>query len=267
MPILPLLARSYGLVEGQIGMVTGMSPFVRLMCNVPLAKMCETYGRRPFIVVGPIIAATSFFALAASTNFTQLMCANGLLGVGSAMSAVATGLYLADISTPKNRAKTNAPLMMSMMAGFVVGPAIGGILADSFGLHSPFFASALMLSATSAMCFVKIPETLKKARPVAVQPSMVEAWKHILQDRRLLGINVSVLCSNFAQGSGMVVGMLFLLDTLGLSPSTIGAVITARVVSMTLFMKPMSKISDSLKGKRHQLMVPAILGMGIFEVL
>jgi len=262
-PILPLLARSYGLAEGQLGLVTGMTPFIRLLVNVPATNLAQKIGRRPLTIVGPIISAVAFTCFGFSTTFAQMATANAILGVGSALSTAAVGLYLADISTPKNRARTNSPITLCVLFGLTLGPAVGGFLAETINLHSPFFLSAFACTLCSALCFWKIPETMQGGKKKEL-PSTLNAWKHILEDYRLIGLYQAIMFMSWAQGSHTVAGMLYCIDTLEMTPGGLGFMMTANVIAMGLMVPTVTKLSDRLKGERHRIMIPALLLQGIF---
>ena len=73
-------------------------------------------------------------------------------------------LYLADISTPRNRAQTTAPILQSALIGYAVGPAVGGLRATAIGLHLPFTICAAGLAASSIVAAALLPETLHEAK-------------------------------------------------------------------------------------------------------
>ena len=160
--MLPVLARTAGLSASELGLVTGASAFARILSNVPAAMLAERVGRRPLLVVGPAIGAVGMLVFAYSNSFPEFVLANTLAGVGGACTTAGAGLYLADISTPLNRARTMAPLMVTALLGFAVGPALGGIVAENYGLHAPFLITAGGMFAGSASAYVFLPETLKR---------------------------------------------------------------------------------------------------------
>ena len=161
LPVLPVLARSLGLGPAELGFVTAASAGARLVWGIPAAKIAERIGRRPLLIAGPAVGTLAMCGLAMSTTFEHLILCNALAGVGSAFVVAGAGLYLADISTPRNRAQTNAPLMVSALLGFAVGPALGGVLAESFGLHVPFIACAGGMGLAATAAYLTLPETMR----------------------------------------------------------------------------------------------------------
>lgn len=162
-PVLPQLARSLEMTTSDLGLVTATTALARLIANAPAAALAERIGRRPLLIAGPAIAASGMTLLAASSSFYGMVAANCCLGTGLATTMAGAQLYLADISTPKNRAATTAPILQSALIGFAIGPAIGGVMAQSLGLTLPFVACAGGLAASACASALLLPETLHEA--------------------------------------------------------------------------------------------------------
>lgn len=176
------------------------------------------------------------------------------------------GLYLNDIATPKNRARTTAPLMLTAIFGFSVGPAVGGFLAQGHGLQTPFFVCAGGMALASLSAAMMLPET-QRAIPDSnkKQASTLQQWMHLMQRPALQGIISNVFMSGFAQGAAPVSTVLFASEILGMSPATIGLMFTAQVIGMGICVQPATRLSDNLakQDKRLQVMLP---GMAIGAV-
>ena len=79
--------------------------------------------------------AVGMCVLACSRSFAELAVGNACIGAGMAAAMAGAGLYLSDISTPRNRAQTTAPLLQSALIGFAIGPALGGLLGEVDEAH------------------------------------------------------------------------------------------------------------------------------------
>lgn len=73
-----------------------------------------------------------------ATSFQQLLLWRWVTGLGSALQMTGAQLFLADISTPSNRARSLGLNHSASLLGSLAGPAVGGLLADAAGLHAPF---------------------------------------------------------------------------------------------------------------------------------
>ena len=163
-PVLPQLARSLGLGTADLGLVTACTSCARLLANVPATWMAEKVGRRPMLMSGPSMASVGMLGLANASSFEHLVVSNICVGTGLATTMAGASLYLSDVSTPRNRAQSTAPLLQSALLGFAIGPAIGGGLAQYMGLHLPFVACAGGLFASSIASAALLPETREEVR-------------------------------------------------------------------------------------------------------
>ncbi|WP_340083846.1 MFS transporter [Siminovitchia sp. FSL H7-0308] len=142
-PILP----AYLMSIGESGMAAGfmiaifggaqfvMSPFA--------GKWTDLYGRRIMIIAGLSVLALSMFIFYFSHSIGVLYISRAIGGVGAALLIPAIFAYVADITTMDQRAKGNSLISAAMSLGIVVGPGIGGFLAE-FGLKMPLLVSAIV---------------------------------------------------------------------------------------------------------------------------
>ena len=107
--------------------------FTRLLLNVPLAVAADTYGRRPLLVGGSATAAAGMGVTGLATGFGELFASRVLTGGGGGAQQAGAQMYLSDISTPANRARTMAPMSIAFSAGAAIGPSIGGLIGTSHG--------------------------------------------------------------------------------------------------------------------------------------
>ena len=82
-----------------------------------------------------------------------------LTGGGGGAQQTGAQLYLADIATPSNRARTMAPLGIAFSAGAALGPAVGGWIGVSHGLGAPFFLVGGMMGCAALNNYLFCPET------------------------------------------------------------------------------------------------------------
>ena len=135
-PVLPQLARSLSLSTADLGLVSASTSLARMVCNVPAALLAERLGRRPLLIAGPAVSGVGMLGLACASSFEHLVLSNIAIGAGMASAMAGASNYLADISMPRNRAQTTAPLLQSALIGFAIGPAVGGVLCQYTGLSS-----------------------------------------------------------------------------------------------------------------------------------
>ncbi|KYG59838.1 MFS transporter [Planococcus maritimus] len=164
-PILP----SYLVSIDQGGMAAGLMIAIFAAAQFlfsPIAgKWADQYGRRIMIIWGLAGLTLSMFIFYASDFIWVLYFSRVVGGIGAAMLVPAIFAYIADITTFDQRAKGTSLVSAAMSLGIVIGPGIGGFLAD-FSLKLPFLVSALVsLAAVLFSVFVLKDSDAEKADP------------------------------------------------------------------------------------------------------
>ena len=168
-PVLPLFAGELGATAAQVGMTLSAFAAARLVLNVPCGILADRRGRRPLVVVGPLVTAVGMLGSAASQGLPELFAWRFIAGAGSAVYMSGAQAMLADISTPANRARVLGANQAAVLAGAAAGPAFGGIMAGALelGCRSPFLAVAALCGVAAVNAHRNAPETLHKAREEA----------------------------------------------------------------------------------------------------
>ncbi|MEM1410204.1 MAG: MFS transporter, partial [Pseudomonadota bacterium] len=127
-----------------------------------LGGLSDRYGRRPVLLVSLTFYALDFLLLAVAPTFAWLVVARVLSGVTSATYATANAV-IADVLPPKERAGTFGLTGAAFGLGFIIGPVIGGSLAE-FGVRTPFYVGAALGGINVLFGLIAMPETLKTKR-------------------------------------------------------------------------------------------------------
>ena len=204
--------RSLGLDAGHIGMVQSTQSLVKLLANVPAASLVERVGRRPLLVGGAALEAVAMAGMGLSTSAEQMVACTALAGVGGTALVTGSTNYLSDISTPKNRANTNAPLQMTALAGVSLGPAVGGYMADAFDVQTPFFVVSGLFGVSSLSLYALCPETMRATAttPGAAQRTAWQQMERVVQQPEMQGLLATAFTGGIRDASMAVGSMLFM---------------------------------------------------------
>lgn len=142
-PILPAYLESIGQGGTAAGLMIAIFAGAQLIMSPIAGKWTDQYGRRKMIIVGLIGLTLSMFIFYAFDSIWWLYASRVIGGVGAALLVPAIFAYVADITTMDQRARGNSLVSAAMSLGIVIGPGIGGFLAD-YGLKVPFLISALV---------------------------------------------------------------------------------------------------------------------------
>ncbi len=149
-PLLPFYAVHFGASATVVGLLMSSYAFCQLIAGPFLGNWSDRMGRRkPLLIVSQLGTFAGFLILAFATSLPVIFLARIIDGLTAGNLSLAQA-YIADVTEPKNRAKSFALIGIAFGIGFVVGPAISGFLAQ-YGYTYPIFAAAA-LSATSVVC-------------------------------------------------------------------------------------------------------------------
>ncbi|MEM7765102.1 MAG: TCR/Tet family MFS transporter [Pseudomonadota bacterium] len=124
--------------------------------------LSDKLGRRPVLLVSLCAYAVDMLLLAIVQTLPWFLLIRGVAGIFASTFSTA-GAYVADITPPDQRAQRFAILGAAFGAGFILGPAIGGVLGD-INVRYPFFAAALVASVNALFGFFFVKESLPKDR-------------------------------------------------------------------------------------------------------
>ena len=120
--------------------------------------LSDRFGRRPVLLFSLFGFGLDYLLMALSPNYTWLVIGRIISGITGA--TISTGFaYIADISTPENRAKNFGLVGAAFGLGFIIGPLIGGLLGQ-FGPRVPFYAAAVLALLNWIYGFFILPESL-----------------------------------------------------------------------------------------------------------
>ncbi|WP_018630411.1 TCR/Tet family MFS transporter [Niabella aurantiaca] len=124
-----------------------------------MGNLSDRYGRRSVILLSLLGFCVDYLILAFAHTYSLLVVGRFLSGITGASFTTATA-YIADISTNENRAKNFGLIGAAFGLGFIIGPALGGLLSV-WGLRAPFFAAAALCFINFLYGFFVLPESLK----------------------------------------------------------------------------------------------------------
>ncbi len=159
-PVLPLFADSFGVSTAMVGATVTAFGLARLVTNVPAGLFADRNGRRLLLIGGPLVTAVGMLGSGLSGSIWLLLVFRFVAGLGSGLYMTGAQIYVLDIAEPDQTARFIAINQAALLVGISVGPAIGGVLADRYGLASPFLVVAAAALLTAVYGFVRLPETL-----------------------------------------------------------------------------------------------------------
>jgi MFS family permease len=230
-PVLPAYAAHFGVGFAAVSTVVTAFALARMTFRVASGTLADRHGSRAVCTGGGAVQAGGALLAAVAPSFGVLIGARAIQGLGSALFGTAVNRYLL-VTTPRaDLGRAIAGFQVGILAGAALGPVVGGVVADRFGIFAPFVVQAMiagLLALVSNGYIRDAPGIAGRAAPA--QPI-----------RALLGIRgfkvVMLLGFGFffvRAGALNVLVPAFADETLSMSASEIGVIIA--VVSVVSFM-------------------------------
>jgi len=131
---------------------------MQFFCAPILGNLSDKYGRRPVLLFSLFGFGVDYLFLALAPTYGWLFVGRIIAGITGASFTTASA-YIADISNAENRAKNFGMIGAAFGLGFIIGPAIGGLLSG-LGIRAPFYAAAILCLLNFLYGYFVLPESL-----------------------------------------------------------------------------------------------------------
>jgi MFS transporter, DHA1 family, multidrug resistance protein len=258
-PTLPLylqqvFAANYQMVT-LIPLVFGVGKWV---ANLPTGYLLDRFGRRRLMVGGLLVIAVCDVASVMTSTYGVFLGSRALAGVGWAMFGTVATTMMVNQPGSQRRGRAVSLLLMSETLGLLLGSSAGGWVYQGIGARGPFVCEA------TCMLVAAVAVGQQSASPTAPRSASPALW----HDRRLLGVVLrtpGVLLMSLtnaaliANQTGLLVFLypLFLVERAGMSPETVGYLISLSVLGRLLALWLGGSVSD--RWGRMPVLIPGLL--------
>lgn len=159
LPLLPFYAQELHATPFEIGLLFSSYSLAQLLFAPLLGRLSDRAGRRPLLLASICGSAAAHLLFAFAGSFALLVLARSLAGVAAANYGIAQA-YLADVTPPEGRSRAMGIIGAAFGVGFVVGPAVGGVLFSRFGAQAVPLTAAALSALNLILAAVWLPESL-----------------------------------------------------------------------------------------------------------
>ncbi|SFI73454.1 MFS transporter [Brevibacillus centrosporus] len=167
-PILPEFLKEFGAGGKTAGYLIAALGLTQFIFSPIAGEWSDKYGRKIMIVSGLTLFTISNLLFAVAEHISMLYISRLIGGIGAAFMIPSMLAYVADITTEEKRGKGLGLLGAAMSLGFVIGPGIGGFLAE-LGLRMPLYVSAGVGALATVGSLLFLPESLSKEAQMAAR--------------------------------------------------------------------------------------------------
>ena len=162
LPLLPFIAEKYHASPAQVGLLVATYSLFQFIASPILGRLSDRYGRKKLLIISQIGSAIGFLMLGFANTLPLLFLSRIIDGITGGNISIAQA-YIADITDTKNRAKGMGVIGAAFGLGFMLGPAIGGVLSKvSFSTPAFFAAAVALITAITTKMFLRETVNINK---------------------------------------------------------------------------------------------------------
>lgn len=169
-PILPLYSEHFGASPWQIGLLLGSFSLMQLIFSPILGRWSDRVGRRPVLIVSILGTALGFLVLGLANTLWMLFLGRIIDGISGGNISTAQA-YIADVTPLEKRSSAMGIIGAAFGLGFMLGPALGGIVGH-YSFQLPFYVAAGLALLNSLLIYFCLPESLPEERRKAPATEM-----------------------------------------------------------------------------------------------
>lgn len=228
-PVMPSFMNIMHLSGSTMGYLVAVFAVAQLILSPIAGRLVDSYGRKKSIIVGLFLFGVSELIFGLGTNVTVLYLSRILGGISAAFIMPGVTAYVADITSVQERPKAMGYLSAAISTGFIIGPGIGGFIAE-YGVRMPFFFAAAIafLTCISSIFILKEPLTKEQLAEISAktkQTNFIGDLKKSLNPLYFIPF-IIVFVLAFGLSAYETVFSLFSDHKFGFTPKDIALIIT-----------------------------------------
>ncbi|HDR8066145.1 MFS transporter [Bacillus thuringiensis] len=226
-PVLPTLMNELDISGSTVGYLVAIYSITQFITSPFSGKWVDQYGRKPTIILGLLIFAVSELLFGLGENVYVLFISRILGGFSNALIFPAVTAFIADVTSENERPKAMGYMSAAINTGFLIGPGIGGFLAD-INMRMPFFVAALFgaLSVVFSFLLLKEPnEFEEKNEQKEMETKGNEYFRQIFHPMYIIAFLI-IFISSFGLASFESILSLYVDHKFNFSPKEIAGVVS-----------------------------------------
>ena len=236
-PLLPYYAESLGASGLWIGAIFSGFSLSRALIMPFIGRMSDVHGRRRFILAGLLLFTVLSFVYVIADTVFALVTVRIFHGIASAMVLPLAMAYIADLAPPGEEGIRIGTFTISMYIGMGLGPLIGGVLMQLFGIDAVFSVMGALSAAALVVCAASLPDSGRKETVVRTKARF---FSHP-------ALNVALFfqfMNAFASGTIFVFLPVIAADQQHLSTGAIGLVVSVNILSTAVLQRSFGRLAD-----------------------
>ncbi|AWB44619.1 MFS transporter [Paenibacillus sp. CAA11] len=245
-PVMPTFMNELHLNGSFLGFMVAAFSLSQLLFSPLAGKLSDSIGRKKNIIAGIVLFALSEWLFGVASHPVLLFLARIVGGIGSALVMPSVMAYVADMTNNEERAKGMGLINAAITTGFVIGPGIGGYLAE-YGIRVPFYTAGIAGAFAAIITLFVLPDSKPEqhapedslAAANEKKPGIFNQLMLVYREPYFISL-IIVLVASFGLANFETVFSLFMDHKFSYTPKDIAFIITftsiaGAVVQLTAF--------------------------------
>ncbi|MBU8918661.1 multidrug efflux MFS transporter NorA [Bacillus sp. FJAT-29953] len=260
-PVLPTLMNELDITGTTVGYLTAAFAIAQLIVSPFAGKAADIWGRKMMIVIGLFIFGISEFLFGIGKDIQMLIISRLLGGISAAFIMPAVTAFIADITNLDTRPKALGYMSAAISTGFIIGPGIGGFLAE-FGTRIPFFFAGALGTIAAILSILLLSEPNRNEDNNKQVTDGKVGIQRIIDPKYFLAFML-IFIASFGLAAFESFFSLFVDHKFQFKPSDIAIVITGGAIlgaiSQVILFDRLTRIWGEIKLIQYSLILSAIL--------
>ena len=244
-PLLPLYAQDLGATGIQLGMIFAGYGIANSILTPIMGRLSDRRGRKLFLCIGLAGYAIISLGYVWAADVSQLTLVRVIQGAAGAMIIPIAMAYVGDLSPKGEEGKWMGYANAAFFSGFGIGPLLGGVLAERFGINASFYSMGLL----SLLAFLVAVLFLPRIEQRKIGEKGRLSFKEMSASPMVRGLFSFRLVQAIARGGIMTFLPIFAAASIGLGTTLIGVLLTVNFLPMIVLLAPAGRLADRFNRK------------------
>jgi len=271
-PLLPVFAEDMGASGIWLGLAFSGFAISQIPLMPFVGGLSDRFGRKAFLWCGLLIYALAAAGYFWSPGYQELVIFRVFSGIGSAMVIPTAFAYVGELAPRGGEGRYMGLFNIALIAGFGIGPVLGGSIHDSYGMDATFVGMGMLSLAGCAIVFLLLPKrSSSSARPIFTAPSATPdpataSFVRLLKDNGIQGIVTFQMVYGLLFGTVLAFLGIWMTTVIGTSVAQVGIVLSVRPILNGTLAYPCGWLADRMNRALLATTGMVMVSIGTFSI-